>query len=92
MNLLDYLPGVVTFVIGFALGGVAVNAIRKHAAKNKPFIPEIPFVRVGSPVYIGDDMYILTAYEYEEAISPADSKRIVLFTSVPTHKEDDYIA
>jgi uncharacterized membrane-anchored protein len=71
--------------VSVLFGMLLMAAIRRHFNKHEPFIPEIPHVRVGSPVMIGDDLYILKSYVYKEKSSTADSERTVIFKSVPTH-------
>ena len=88
MNWMDYLPGIAAFVLAFGLGGLTDSLIRKYRERYRPFIPEIPHVRVGSQVMIGDDLYVLKAYHYKEKNSTADSERTVIFKSVPTHERE----
>lgn len=86
MNWYQILGDVPLAAVSILLGMVIMFIIRRHVVEKDPFIPTIPFVRVGTPVMIGDDLYILMAYEYEEG-ADAQEERTVIFKSVPQRGE-----
>ena len=52
--------------LGILIGIILWAIIRRHFEKYDPFIPEIPYVRPGTPVMIGDDLFILMEYQYND--------------------------
>lgn len=84
MNWFDYLEDAVFGAICIFLGMILMVIIRRHFKEKEIFIHKIPFVRVGTPVMIGDDLYLLTSYEYQDGAG-AQEERTVIFKSVPQH-------
>lgn len=92
MNWFELLNGVPEFLVGLLLGMLLLQVIKSHLKKHDPFVPQIPHVRVGTPVMIGDDLYYLKSYEYKDSGSPANAERTAIFQSIPTHQdENEYV-
>jgi len=89
MNWPNILNDAVILLAGIILGMLLWSLIRRHFREHDPFVPQIPHVRVGSLVMIGDDLYILKGYNYKERSSTADAERTAIFKSVPTHQREE---
>ena len=84
----EILEDVPIAIVAILLGMLLMSIIKRHFKEKEPFIPTIPYVRTGTPVMIGDDLYILMEYHYEESGLSAQGERTVIFKSVPQHEKE----
>jgi hypothetical protein len=67
-------------------GGVMTMAfyflMKRRAARREVFVPELPYMIVGQPVTIGTELYILSAYQYDDK-DEFGREHTMIFKSIP---------
>jgi hypothetical protein len=75
-------------VVSILLGMLLMSIIKRHFKKHDPFVPQIPFVRPGTPVMIGDDLYVLMEYHYADVHDDPQGERTVILKSVHQNEKE----
>lgn len=89
MNWNELLENLATVIACIILGMILMSILRRFFREKDPFVPQIPFVRPGTPVMIGDDLYILMEYHYEEnGDFSGQAQRTVILKSVKQNEKE----